>query len=68
SRCTSIAWVPKGNGVFVAAHADGNLYVYEKASLNLPLFFSKCYFLLVWLRINYCFGDCSGDFGSNSAM
>ncbi|ONI00633.1 hypothetical protein PRUPE_6G099500 [Prunus persica] len=30
SRCTSIAWVPKGNGVFVAAHADGNLYVYEK--------------------------------------
>ncbi|CAB4313095.1 unnamed protein product [Prunus armeniaca] len=31
SRCTSIAWVPKGNGVFVAAHADGNLYVYEKS-------------------------------------
>ncbi|XP_034219468.1 probable catabolite repression protein creC isoform X2 [Prunus dulcis] len=32
SRCTSIAWVPKGNGVFVAAHADGNLYVYEKSN------------------------------------
>lgn len=30
SRCTSIAWVPQGNGAFVAAHADGNLYVYEK--------------------------------------
>uniref|UniRef100_A0A7C9DZ31 Uncharacterized protein n=1 Tax=Opuntia streptacantha TaxID=393608 RepID=A0A7C9DZ31_OPUST len=30
SRCTSIAWVPKGDGAFVVAHADGNLYVYEK--------------------------------------
>ncbi|CAN8284939.1 unnamed protein product [Cochlearia groenlandica] len=30
SRCTSIAWVPKGDGSFVVAHADGNLYVYEK--------------------------------------
>lgn len=32
SRCTSVAWVPQGNGVFVVAHADGNLYMYEKAS------------------------------------
>ncbi|CAN7135508.1 unnamed protein product [Brassica rapa subsp. narinosa] len=31
-RCTSIAWVPGGDGSFVVAHADGNLYVYEKAS------------------------------------
>ncbi|CAO2824260.1 unnamed protein product [Amaranthus hypochondriacus] len=31
SRCTSIAWVPKGDGVFVVAHADGNMYVYEKS-------------------------------------
>lgn len=31
SRCTSVAWVPKGDGAFVAAHADGNLYVYEKS-------------------------------------
>lgn len=30
SRCTSIAWVPKGDGAFVVAHADGNMYVYEK--------------------------------------
>ncbi|KNA07403.1 hypothetical protein SOVF_172230 isoform A [Spinacia oleracea] len=30
SRCTSVAWVPQGNGVFVVAHADGNLYMYEK--------------------------------------
>ncbi|KAM6568972.1 hypothetical protein CsatB_016957 [Cannabis sativa] len=30
SRCTSIAWVPGGDGAFVVAHADGNLYVYEK--------------------------------------
>ncbi|KAK9940166.1 hypothetical protein M0R45_016839 [Rubus argutus] len=30
SRCTSIAWVPKGNGTFIVAHADGNLYEYEK--------------------------------------
>nr|XP_043609336.1 probable catabolite repression protein creC [Erigeron canadensis] len=31
SRCTSIAWVPERDGAFVAAHADGNLYVYEKS-------------------------------------
>ncbi|CAL2267754.1 unnamed protein product [Prunus armeniaca] len=31
SRCTSIAWVPGGDGAFVVAHADGNLYVYEKS-------------------------------------
>ncbi|XP_040992851.1 dystrophia myotonica WD repeat-containing protein-like [Juglans microcarpa x Juglans regia] len=30
SRCTSVAWVPKGDGAFVVAHADGSLYVYEK--------------------------------------
>ncbi|OVA18101.1 WD40 repeat [Macleaya cordata] len=30
SRCTSIAWVPEGDGTFVVAHADGNLCVYEK--------------------------------------
>ncbi|KAB5519840.1 hypothetical protein DKX38_024159 [Salix brachista] len=27
----SIAWVPGGDGAFVVAHADGNLYVYEKS-------------------------------------
>ncbi|XP_057955327.1 uncharacterized protein LOC131149169 [Malania oleifera] len=31
SRCTCVAWVPEGNGAFVVAHADGNLYVYEKS-------------------------------------
>ncbi|KAJ6913814.1 hypothetical protein NC651_016149 [Populus alba x Populus x berolinensis] len=31
SRCMSIAWVPGGDGAFVVAHADGNLYVYEKS-------------------------------------
>ncbi|XP_071709744.1 probable catabolite repression protein creC [Rutidosis leptorrhynchoides] len=31
SRCTSIAWVPNGDGTFVVAHADGNMYVYEKS-------------------------------------
>ncbi|KAI3706650.1 hypothetical protein L6452_24534 [Arctium lappa] len=31
SRCTSIAWVPNGDGAFVVAHADGNMYVYEKS-------------------------------------
>ncbi|XP_074275949.1 putative catabolite repression protein creC isoform X2 [Silene latifolia] len=31
SRCTSVAWVPKGDGTFVVAHADGNVYVYEKS-------------------------------------
>ncbi|XP_022767356.1 probable catabolite repression protein creC isoform X3 [Durio zibethinus] len=30
SHCTSIAWVPGGDGVFVVAHTDGNMYVYEK--------------------------------------
>ena len=34
SRCTCIAWVPGGDGSFVVSHTDGNLYVYEKASLN----------------------------------
>jgi len=34
SRCTCIAWVPGGDAAFVVAHADGNLYVYEKARLN----------------------------------
>ncbi|KAE8099566.1 hypothetical protein FH972_017537 [Carpinus fangiana] len=41
SRCTSISWVPGGDGAFVVAHADGNLYVYEKASLKLTYFTSK---------------------------
>uniref|UniRef100_A0A7N0U586 Uncharacterized protein n=1 Tax=Kalanchoe fedtschenkoi TaxID=63787 RepID=A0A7N0U586_KALFE len=31
SRCSSLAWVPGGDGTFVAAHVDGNLYVYEKS-------------------------------------
>ncbi|PSR92848.1 WD repeat-containing protein [Actinidia chinensis var. chinensis] len=30
SRCTSIAWVPNGDGAFIVAHSDGNFYVYEK--------------------------------------
>ncbi|CAH1441980.1 unnamed protein product [Lactuca virosa] len=30
TRCTSIAWVPNGDGTFIVAHADGNMYVYEK--------------------------------------
>ncbi|KAF9593013.1 hypothetical protein IFM89_019740 [Coptis chinensis] len=31
SRCASVAWVPEGDGAFIVAHADGNLYVYEKS-------------------------------------
>ncbi|XP_006480612.1 uncharacterized protein LOC102630155 [Citrus sinensis] len=31
SRCTSVTWVPGGDGAFVVGHADGNLYVYEKS-------------------------------------
>ncbi|KAB2047159.1 hypothetical protein ES319_A13G026500v1 [Gossypium barbadense] len=30
SHCTSIAWIPGGDGAFVVAHADGNMYIYEK--------------------------------------
>ncbi|GMH07107.1 hypothetical protein Nepgr_008947 [Nepenthes gracilis] len=30
SPCTSISWIPECDGAFVVAHADGNLYVYEK--------------------------------------
>ncbi|KAI0528575.1 hypothetical protein KFK09_001117 [Dendrobium nobile] len=30
SRCTCVVWVPDGDGIFVSAHADGNLYVYGK--------------------------------------
>eukprot|EP00897_Mesotaenium_endlicherianum_P001942 jgi/Mesen1/1776/ME000014S01186 len=32
SRCTAVAWVPGGEGQFIAAHADGNLFLYDKAS------------------------------------
>lgn len=42
SRCTSVTWVPGGDGAFVVGHADGNLYVYEKASLK----YQEKYFLL----------------------
>ncbi|CAG7865419.1 unnamed protein product [Brassica rapa] len=43
-RCTSIAWVPGGDGAFVVAHADGNLYVYEKASSDFrKLFLTFCF-------------------------
>lgn len=31
SRCTALVWVPQGDGQFVAAHADGNLYIYDKS-------------------------------------
>ncbi|KAK9058578.1 hypothetical protein SSX86_023420 [Deinandra increscens subsp. villosa] len=31
TRCTCVAWIPERDGFFVAAHADGNLYVYEKS-------------------------------------
>ncbi|XP_058201159.1 uncharacterized protein LOC131315905 [Rhododendron vialii] len=31
SRCTSVAWIPGRDGAFVVAHADGNVYVYEKS-------------------------------------
>uniref|UniRef100_A0A5B7AQK9 Uncharacterized protein n=1 Tax=Davidia involucrata TaxID=16924 RepID=A0A5B7AQK9_DAVIN len=31
SRCTSISWIPERDGAFVVAHADGNLFVYEKS-------------------------------------
>lgn len=30
SRCTSVAWVPECEGIFVVSHSDGNLYVYDK--------------------------------------
>lgn len=30
SRCTAVTWVPQGDGHFVVAHADGNLYLYDK--------------------------------------
>ncbi|KAG5582578.1 hypothetical protein H5410_053205 [Solanum commersonii] len=33
-RCTSITWVPNSDGAFVVAHADGNFYVYDKASVE----------------------------------
>ncbi|PWA52030.1 WD40/YVTN repeat-like-containing domain-containing protein [Artemisia annua] len=47
SRCTSVAWIPERDGAFVAAHADGNLYVYEKASLNLIINASLCHCTLL---------------------
>jgi WD40 repeat protein len=32
SRCNAVAWVPNAEGLFVAGHADGNVYVYDKVS------------------------------------
>ncbi|KAM7496712.1 hypothetical protein LguiA_021126 [Lonicera macranthoides] len=31
SRCTSLAWIPERDGAFMVAHADGNLYIYDKS-------------------------------------
>ncbi|CAA6663828.1 unnamed protein product [Spirodela intermedia] len=31
SRCMCLSWVPEGDGAFVVAHVDGNLYIYEKS-------------------------------------
>ncbi|KAJ0623650.1 putative transcription factor WD40-like family [Helianthus annuus] len=31
TRCMGVAWIPERDGAFIAAHADGNLYVYEKS-------------------------------------
>ncbi|XP_051113848.1 uncharacterized protein LOC127239646 [Andrographis paniculata] len=30
SCCTCIKWIPNADGSFVVAHADGNMYVYDK--------------------------------------
>lgn len=30
SSCTCITWIPNGDGSFIVAHADGNMFVYEK--------------------------------------
>lgn len=32
SRCTSVAWVPEREGIFIVSHSDGNLYVFDKVS------------------------------------
>jgi hypothetical protein len=32
SRCTSVAWVPNHEGIFLVSHSDGNLFVYDKVS------------------------------------
>ena len=42
SRCTCVAWVPEGDGSFVVAHADGNIYVYEKVGLGGASTFYYC--------------------------
>lgn len=47
SRCTCVAWVPDGDGIFVSAHADGNIYVYGKVSQNQHNF----YLLLVFFSL-----------------
>ncbi|KAI4966474.1 hypothetical protein ZWY2020_037815 [Hordeum vulgare] len=31
SRCTSVAWFPDCECIFVVSHSDGNLYVYDKS-------------------------------------
>ncbi|KAI3957441.1 hypothetical protein MKW98_003162 [Papaver atlanticum] len=55
SRCTSIAWVPGGDGTFVVAHADGNLYIYDKnkegsADTSLPVIKDQTQFSVAHTR------------------
>ena len=46
SRCTAVSHVPNVEGIFVAAHADGNILVYDKVS---------------FLSSASCFPDNSGE-------
>ena len=57
----AIAWVPQGDGLFVVAHADGNIYIYDKVKIfflqfdKLILFFIflvplvlTCLLIMLW--------------------
>ncbi|KAB1223879.1 putative catabolite repression protein creC [Morella rubra] len=47
SRCTSIVWVPGGDGAFVVAHADGNLAKMVQAIPHSLVLEIRCNFLLL---------------------
>lgn len=57
SQCTCVAWVPEGDGVFVAGHADGSIYVYENgkdatADCSFPLIKDQTQFSVAHSRSN----------------
>jgi hypothetical protein len=54
SRCNAVAWVPNAEGLFVAGHADGNVYVYDKVSgMRISVLLCCPWFAFLFLDVHY---------------